>query len=360
MGLTVLNVAYPLAPVGNDAVGGAEQVLTHLDRALVRAGHRSIVVACEGSQTAGTLLPTPPLQGVLGSHLQKEAHRNHRIAIEEALRRWNVDVVHLHGIDFNAYLPPDGVPILATLHLPPDWYPPEIFYLDRPRTYLNCVSSSQREACPPAENLLPEIHNGVPVAELLGAYRKRNYTLSLGRVCWEKGYHLALEAAKAADSDFLLAGDVFPYPSHRDYFNNVIAPRLDRRRRFVGPLNFRRKRRLLSGARALLVPSLVPETSSLVTMEALACGTPVIAFGNGALPELIDDGRTGFLVDDAKEMAAAIRSISSLNPAICRATAEARFSVEQMAARYLAVYSDLASGRTIPPAVGTTPKYYAA
>ena len=245
MSLTILNVAYPHAPVGLDAVGGAEQVLTHLDRALVQQGHRSLVIAREGSHTAGTLIATPAIHGVLGSHLQEQALDNHRAAIEEALRRWDVDVVHLHGIDFPSYLPAAGVPVLATLHLPPDWYPPEVFYIDRPDTYLHCVSPSQRQACPPSENLLDEIENGVPTWELRNAYRKRNYVVSLGRVCWEKGYHVGLEAAHKANANFLLAGDVFPYPSHRDYFDHVIAPKLDGRRRFIGPVGFRQKRRLL-------------------------------------------------------------------------------------------------------------------
>lgn len=359
MSLTVLNVAYPLAPVGPNAVGGAEQVVTHLDRALVRDGHSSIVVACEGSRTRGTLLPTPKIEGTLGSHLQEEAHERHRAAIREALERWDIDVIHLHGIDFHAYLPPSGIPTLVTLHLPPDWYPPEIFYLDRPETYLHCVSASQRENCPPGATLLPEIENGIPVDELRGMYRKRNYVMSLGRVCWEKGFHLAFEAAKKANSNFLLAGDVFPYPAHRDYFDNLILPHLDERRRYRGSINFTQKRRLLGSAKALLVPSLVPETSSLVAMEALACGTPVIAFRIGALPEIIEDGRTGFLVDDADEMAAAIEVIDELNPADCRAAAEARFSVERMTRKYLATYEELASRRPVYSEPGFATKTYA-
>lgn len=360
MKLTILNVAYPLAPVGPDAVGGAEQVLTFLDRTLTEQGHRSIVIACEGSKTAGRLIPTPAVRGLLGSHLQDEALRNHREAIEEALRCWEIDVVHFHGIDFASYLPRPGTPVLATLHLPPDRYPPETFYLDRPDVYLHCVSRTQRQACPPCANMMSEIENGVPVEALRATYRKGDYVMSLGRVCWEKGFHVGLDAARKAGANFLLAGDVFPYSSHQDFFNNVLRPKLDRQRRFIGPVNFLQKRRLLSGAKAVLVPSLVPETSSLVAMEALASGTPVIAFRIGALPDIVDDGRTGFLVDDPDEMAAAIQSVDTLDPAECRAEAEARFSQERMARKYLAVYEDLAGRRTSPPAVGEEVRTYAA
>src|SRR5947209_7766253 len=112
---TVLSVAFPLAPVGPDAVGGAEQILTHLDNALVRAGHRSIVVACDGSETAGTLVPTPVPKQTLTDELRWQVQQQHRARIEQALRRWPVDVIHMHGIDFDRYLPPSGVPTLVTL-----------------------------------------------------------------------------------------------------------------------------------------------------------------------------------------------------------------------------------------------------
>src|SRR4051794_31563624 len=118
MALTVLNVAYPLAPVGPDAVGGAEQVLSQLDRALVDAGHQSIVIACEGSRVAGTLVSVPQANGPLADTQIDAARARHGQAIVAALDRWRIDVVHLHGADFYTYLPPAGIPVLATLHLP--------------------------------------------------------------------------------------------------------------------------------------------------------------------------------------------------------------------------------------------------
>ena len=114
--LTVLSVAYPLAPVGPDAVGGAEQILAALDNALVRAGHRSLVVACQGSRAAGTLIPIARIGGALGQGAIAAAHAAVRTAVARALARWRMDLVHVHGFDFAAYLPPPGVPVLATLH----------------------------------------------------------------------------------------------------------------------------------------------------------------------------------------------------------------------------------------------------
>lgn len=103
-------------------------------------------------------------------------------------------------------------------------------------------------------------------------------------------------------------------------------------------MGFERKRRLLSAARAVLVPSLVPETSSLVAMEALACGTPVIAFANGALPEIVEDGKTGFLVRDEADMASAIRRSGAIDPDMCRKEAALRFREEKMLRQYFELY----------------------
>ena len=342
MGLTVLSVAFPFAAVGPDAVGGAEQVLAQLDGALVRAGHRSVVVACAGSSPAGTLVATPRPTGAITDAARARAHAEHRRAIGRALRRWPVDLVQMHGIDFHAYLPPVGPPVLATLHLPPEWYPPAIFRPERPGTFLHCVSASQRARCPPEARLLPDVPNGVALDALTACHSKRRFALALGRICPEKGFHIALDAARRAGVPLLLAGQTFRYEAHESYFAREVAPRLDGSRRFIGPIGLARKRRLLSAARCLLLPSQAPETSSLVAMEALACGTPVIAFPSGALPEIVEHGRTGFIVDDESEMAEAIHQAARIDPEVCRATARERFSLERTVERYFALYRTLA------------------
>src|SRR6185437_12674942 len=111
----------------------------------------------------------------------------------------------------------------------------------------------------------------------------------------------------------LIAGQVFPYPYHQHYFEAQIRPRLGRGARFLGPVGFARKRRLLSAARCLLVPSLVAETGSLVAMEALACGTPVVAFPAGALAEIVAPEVTGYVVNNTREMADAITMAESID-----------------------------------------------
>lgn len=352
MALTVLQVSYPLAPVGIDSAGGAEQVLAWLDRGLTRRGDRSLVIAPEGSLVAGTLLGVPAVTGVLDGDAQAVARARHRAAVAAALDRHPVDLVHLHGIDALGYLPPPGVPAIITLHLPPDWYPSDIWTLDRPDTWLVPVSAAQARDCPPAANLLPPVPNGVPTDALDRGRRKRGFAAALGRICPEKGYHLAVQAAKAADGDLLIAGRLYPYPDHVRYAEGVLTPMLDRRRRWIGPVGFRGKRSLLGMARCLLVPSLCRETGSLVAMEALACGTPVIAFPNGALREVVEDGVTGFLVPDSAGMADALRACDRIDPEACRAAARARFGLDAMVEAYRALYRHVLGGVSARAAAG--------
>ena len=349
MSYTVLHVAYPLTQVSENAVGGSEQVLTLLDRAAIQAGHHSMVIAAEGSEVSGTLIPSPPAPDKLDPEVRRKGQDAHRRIIRHTLSHFRVDLVHMHALDFHQYLPDDGTATLATLHLPPDWYPPEIFQFKRSNYHLNCVSLSQERACPETTVLLPAVPNGVDVRRLHGRSEKRNYALALGRICPEKGFHFALEAAKRAGIDLILAGEVFPYAAIQEYFKKKIVPRLDERRQFIGPVGFEKKRRLLLEARCLLIPSTVQETSSLVAMEAMAAGTPVIAFSSGALPEIVEHGKTGYLVSNAREMAKAIAAVDKLDCEECRRTAQRRFSAERMVERYLQMYHRIISRRYATP-----------
>jgi glycosyltransferase involved in cell wall biosynthesis len=343
MPLTVLSVAYPFAPVGPDTAGGAEQVLAALDRALVEAGHRSLVVACSGSEAAGELVPAGPLPTQFTEEARTRAQRRQRWCIIDTLRRWPIDVVHCHGHDFAEYLPPTGVSTLVTLHLPADHYRPETLLEDRPGRYFNCVSASQRQSFAATDAMLPAIPNGVPTSRLQAHHARRRFAVALGRVCPEKGFHLALDAAALAQIPLLIGGQVFPYGEHQEYFEREIRPRLGQHARFLGTLDFTRKRRLLTAARCVLVPSTIAETSSLVAMEAIACGTPVVAFPVGALPDIIEHGVTGFLVGNTREMAEAIHAAAKLDSERCRETARRRFPLKRMVAGYLRYYHELSN-----------------
>lgn len=341
MPLTVLSVSYPLAPVSRNTAGGAEQILSILDEALVASGQTSLVIAQEGSECCGTLFSLSSPGAQLDDHRRAVAWAETRGAIREALQQRPVDIIHLHGIDFLEYIPEAHIPVVVTLHLPPSWYPKMAFRLARPNTHLVCVSASQRRECPVGANIAAVIPNGIRLQSFEPGRKTKDYVVALGRICPEKGFHAAIDAADKAGLPLLIAGTVFAYKTHQDYFESVLLPKLHPPHRFVGNVGGLTKQELLAGARCLLAPSMVSETSSLVAMEAMACGTPVVAYRRGALPEVVDDGHTGFLVDTVEEMAEAIGAARKLDPGVCRAYAEANFSATRMAASYFHLYESV-------------------
>jgi glycosyltransferase involved in cell wall biosynthesis len=340
MGLTVISVSYPFAAVTADPVGGAEQVVAQLDRALTAAGHRSIVIAPEGSRTAGELRVIPAVADQVTEAERNSIHRAVRKRLLEAMSKDAPDVIHLHGIDFYSYLPLPGSAAMVTLHLPLAWYPLDALMPRRPNTWLHPVSHSQAREAPAAVELSEPIENGVELAPV--EERKQNFALSLGRICPEKGVEDALKASVRAGVPLLIAGKVFPYREHQRYFQTKILPGLDQTRRWIGAVAGRRKRKLLARAKCLLVPSKAPETSSLVSMEALAMGTPVIAYRIGALTDIVEHGRTGYIVDSTDEMSEAIMAADQIDPEECRRRARTRFPLERMTSAYLKRYCELA------------------
>ncbi|MEZ0312161.1 MAG: glycosyltransferase family 4 protein [Myxococcota bacterium] len=334
--MNLLSVADPFAIVGSNAVGGVEQLIAALDSALVEAGHTSLVIAAEGSRCDGELIGLPVSEAVTddGAAAALEALR---ALIERTLDEYTIDVVHVHGHDVLGAMPRGDVPVLATLHQPPAWYPTRVFAHQQPSMRFTCVSHNQRRSFF-ADAPVEVIPDGVDLTLFAPVANKDDYVVSLGRICPQKGFHLALEAARLARVSAKLAGAISPYPSHLQYFRDSIVPRLDGERAFVGAVGGLRKRVLLARARALIVPSLIDATSSLAAMEALACGTPVIAMRRGALPEIVEHGVTGFLVDGFLDMVDAITNVSSISPEACRAAAERRFDGRRMKRAYLELY----------------------
>jgi glycosyltransferase involved in cell wall biosynthesis len=343
MELTVLSVAFPFAPVGRDAVGGAEQILGTLDEALVARGHRSIVIACEGSKTAGELIPVRIPSGRLDGGRRKLVTGQVQEAIDGVVRFHHIDIVHMHGFDFFEYTVPGHIPLLVTLHLPIPWYPERAWSIPHPRVHFQCVSAEQRAAWTGTADKVSVIANGVPLPPFRREARQ-DFAVVMGRICPEKNAHEALEAATLRGTRVFIAGQVFPYAEHEQYFAQKISPWLSKQKpshRFLGPLSREERWRLLSSARCLLHPTLAPETSSLAAMEALAAGTPVIAYRSGALAGIVEHGVTGFLVSQISEMADAIGRVDSLSSEDCRGAAERRFSQSRMIEQYFELYEEL-------------------
>jgi glycosyltransferase involved in cell wall biosynthesis len=336
---TILSIAYPFAAAGRDAIGGAEQILTILDEAVAAAGWDSLVIARAGSQVQGTLIELPAFAQLQSPAAYCEIRR----IVAGTLLERSIHIVHAHGCDFDRYIPAVDIPVIATIHLPPEWYSPAAWNgRGRELKYIAVSHSQARRFADPAL-VSRVIENGIDLDKFEMSQQRGNFVLALGRICPEKGFHLAIEAASRAGYELLLGGQVFPYETHLTYFHREIAPRLDDKRRYAGPLAYEEKRQLLATARALLIPSLAPETSSLVAMEALASGTPVIAFAAGALPEIVAHGKTGFVVENVTQMAEAIAIVDTIDRDYCRAEAARRFSSQRMSSEYLSLYREILS-----------------
>lgn len=354
MKLRILHIAYPYAPVGPNACGGAEQVLTDLDRMLVLREHRSSVVACGGSAAHGQLYTAPVPQGRLDASDSDRRFWQQRFqqAIDRAVSSEQFDLVHMHGLDWYNYRLPADLPALVTLHMPIAWYPKTMWNTSGRNIHFQCVSEHQKQTCPDPEASV--VANGVDLPACDVRRRRRGFALALGRICPEKNMHEALLAGTAAGMPVRVGGQTFPYTTHLEYEASRFRPALRGSGRFLnqhaflGHLRPRQRQDLLRKAHCLLHPTLAPETSSLVAMEALAAGTPVIAYRSGALPDIVQHGVTGFLVDSVAEMAEAIHWIDGIDRTACRAAAESRYSRERMANDYLSLYQRLLERKLAP------------
>ena len=347
--MRILYVAYPMLPVNISVAGGAEQALWTLESEMAKRGHTTVVAACDGSQVAGKLIGTgaPPTE-IDMLEPRKAEHEDAVVAEINRAREQGepYDLVHDEGGSFWYRAREVQVPVLATLHLPKTYYWRRAFDAVSANVYFNCVSESQAKSFEDTPHLLGVIVNGIRVTDFPAPAGERDdYVAWVGRICEEKAPHIAVEVARQAGLPIVIAGDVYRFSYHQNYFENEVGPRLDGTfaRRLTAP-SFEEKVQLLSRARALLITSTVEETSSLVAMEAMACGTPVVSGQLGALPEIVRDGVTGFVVDSPDEMAKALRRSWEIDHQACRAHVEQNFSITRVADDYERMYKAVIEG----------------
>ncbi len=349
---SVLYVAYPLLPVTEESCGGAEQVLSVTERGMLSRGWRTCLAAAQGSCPAGESFSTGAPADATDLFEARDAEQSRRILVMLHRDAYRFDLIHDMSGSFWRYADEIELPVLATLHLPRSFYPRELFADIPANVFFNCVSESQARGFADLPRMLGVVENGIELGRLRLSSRRDGYLLWMGRICEEKGTHLALEVAERCGSLIAIAGQVYPFSYHQQYFDREVAPRLARlglRARLLHQLSLDNKVTLLRRARALLLPTLAEETSSLAAMEAMACGTPVIAFRRGAVPEIVDDGVTGILVDSVEEMAQAVVLAEQIDPAACRARVERHYSAARMVDEYERLYSS-ALGRWRPAA----------
>jgi glycosyltransferase involved in cell wall biosynthesis len=320
--------------------GGTERVVSYLTEALVAQGHQVTLFATADSRTRARLRPMAP-QGLRLDPGCRDPLAWHLVMLDhvfEAAR--DFDIVHFHldylQLPFARRIP---VPAVTTMHSRLDL--PELQMVHRRFGDLPLVSISgaQRRSMGWA-NWLATVHHGLPAQLYPFSPRTGSYLAFLGRISPEKRPDRAIRLARQAGLPLKIAAKVEKLDVQ--YFDEVIRPLLDGPGvEFIGEIGEADKARFLGNALALLFPIDWPEPFGLVMIEAMACGTPVLAWRRGAVPEIMVNGTTGFVVEDEQSAVAAIRRIPELDRAGCRRVFEERFTAQRMASDYLAVYRRL-------------------
>ena len=333
--MRIAQISTLSSPVREDAGGSVEAWLWLLTRELTRLGHEVTVFACAGSGVNGELVATLP-----GPYGAKDSLDDWQLcewvnlcrAIEQSQR---FDVLHTHaylwGIPLEAFSRP---PMLHTLHIVPDDNAARLWAM-RPQSKVTALSKHQWSSYPQLQPAAVVPH-GVDVAKFTFQPEPDDYACYLGRFVSSKGPCQAVAAARALGLRLILAG-----PPNA-YFREKVQPLVDGKMvEYAGFVRGAERDRLLGGARVLLYPVQYPEPFGLVLAEAMLCGTPVAAIRLGAVPEILEEGVTGFSAEGAQDFQDAILKSLSLDRRRIRQQAEQRFSAEEMARAYARVYKQV-------------------
>jgi glycosyltransferase involved in cell wall biosynthesis len=342
--LRIVLVAPPYFDIPPKAYGGTEAVVADLADALVSRGHRVTLLGAGESGTRANFVPLwdRPQSDRLGQPYPEIMHAlRTRRAIERIAATDGVDVVHEHTFAGPLNAPVYrglGMPTVVTVHGPidDDLHP---YYRELgDDAGLIAISDRQRTLAPDL-NWVGRVYNSLRINDWPFSADKGDYALFLGRYAPYKGAHLALDAAHAAGIPLVLAGKC-DEPSEQAYFDEQVRPRLTDRDHVFGEADAAAKRKLLAGARCLLFPVQWEEPFGMVMIEAMACGTPVVALRGGAVSEVVVDCVTGFVCDEPDELPRAIDAVRTLDPAACRRHVAAHFAVGQFGSGYERIYRD--------------------
>lgn len=337
--LRVAMLAPPWIAVPPPGYGGVESVVSVLTEALVRRGLDVTLFCAPGSASSAEVVSL--LTRAHPDEIERSLYESDHVArafdaIELAAQGF--DVVHDH-CGFTALAMADRleIPFVHTLHGQFTAGTSAFYSRHGHKAALVAISRAQLASAPAGLSAVDAIPNPIDVHAWPLREHKDDYLLWVGRITAEKGPHRAIEAARIAGVPLVLAGVV--QPGQRAFFDREIAPHVDGDRvRFVGEIGGAAKRSLFAGARALLMPIRWEEPFGMVMIEALSCGTPVIAFPEGAAPELVIDGTTGFLVADEAAMGAAVARLPSIAARACRAWVAEHCDVDVVAAAYERAY----------------------
>jgi glycosyltransferase involved in cell wall biosynthesis len=344
--LRVAMLAPPWLSVPPRGYGGVESVVSALTEALVARGHDVTLFCAPGSvssATVATILDQQHPDEIERSLYEVDHVARAFQAIDDAAELDGFDVIHDHcGFTAMAMADRIATPIVHTLH---GQFTPATaaFYLRHAhKAVLVGVSRAQLASAPAALEPFEVIPNPIDVSAWPLCETKADYVVWVGRMTPEKGPHRAIAAALEAGVPLILAGVI--QPGQQAFFDREVAPHIDGDRvRFVGEVGGREKVSLFAHARGLLMPIRWEEPFGMVMVEAMACGTPVIAFPEGAARELVADANAGFLVEDEHAMATAIGRLATISPRDCRRWVASRCDVDVVAAAYERTYRTVAA-----------------
>ncbi|MGO9389006.1 glycosyltransferase family 4 protein [Rhodoblastus sp.] len=323
--------------------GGTERVISWLTEELVELGHDVSLFASGDSITAARLEPMWPRSLRLDGTV-RDPNALHMAMIEQVFRRASqFDIMHFH-LDYYAFslMSRQATPFVTTLHGRLDLPEHHPVFATFPSVPLVSISNAQRRPIPTA-NWVATVHHGLPENLLRPQPARPSYLAFLGRISPEKRVDAAIRIAQRCGLPLKIAAKVDR--ADADYFNEVIRPLLEAPGvEFIGEIGDDRKKVFLSGAIALLVPIDWPEPFGLVMIEAMACGLPVVAFNRGSVAEIVEDGVTGFIVEDETSAVGAVHEVASLSRSAIRTRFEQRFTARRMAQDYLDLYRRLIDG----------------
>lgn len=321
--------------------GGTELVASLLADGLVKLGHEVTMYACGGSKTNAKLIEVidRPMYDILGGFkfdaIQFYDFMEVKMAFDDA-KNGKYDIIHNHmGLHMAALGNLSPIPMVTTNHssLPPDFEPLAI--LSKDSNYIS-ISDSQRLMAPYL-NYIATVYHGINTQEFEFNENSGDYLLFLASMSKEKGVDVAIEIAKKTGMKMLMAGDI----KDLKYFESIKHLIDGEQIKYLGEVDANQKKDLMRNAKAYIFPIRWSEAFGLTVVESLASGTPVIAFPNGSLPEIIDDKKTGFLVNNIDQAIDAINNIETISRHECRRQAVDRFDVAVMARNHVTVYENL-------------------
>jgi glycosyltransferase involved in cell wall biosynthesis len=334
--LRIAMIAPPWFTVPPEGYGGVENMCADLVDGLVDRGHEvTLIGAGKPGTRAGRFMTTysEPPSGRLGEPLPEVLHT---AAVARILAGLDVDLVHDHTLAGPLSARGRGVPTVVTMHGPVAGEPGEYYRQLGDTVALVAISAAQRRAAPGLA-WRGTVHNAIDVTTFPYRADKEETLLFLGRLHPDKGVHLAIDAARTAGLPIVVAGKCSE-PVELEYFRTSIEPRLGPDVTIFGTADAATKRELLARAAALVFPIQWDEPFGMVMIEAMACGTPVVALRRGAVPEVVVDGVTGVVCDDPSELPAAIAAARKLSATECRAHVEDCFDAATMVRGYESVY----------------------